>query len=165
MCSGITYFFHKGSQPIVPRKSNTRSIFRVLDANLNRMREALRVVEEYFRFISPRPQVAIKLKRLRHDLEKMERAFGPERLLDGRDTESDPFANRNRPEEMGRTTPLVIVSAGFKRAQEACRVLEEYAKITEFPSLSEQAKTMRFSLYALEKSFLLRPWHEQKKAI
>jgi thiamine-phosphate pyrophosphorylase len=129
----------------------TNAIFRVLDANLNRLREALRVIEEYFRFIASQPPVAKQLKKLRHDLEELEQGFGAERLLAGRDTGSDPFANLNRPEEMDRATVLGVVAANFKRAQEAARVIEEYAKITDVPFLSEKAKTMRFSLYTVEK--------------
>ncbi len=143
---------------------DTKNIFRVLDANLNRLREALRVVEEYFRFIASRPITAGALKRLRHDLEKIECVLGPRWLLGSRDTRSDPFSHGNRPEEMDRSTAIAIVSAGFKRAQEAARVIEEYSKITEFPFLSGKAKAIRFSLYALEKSFLRKPLDEQKKA-
>jgi thiamine-phosphate pyrophosphorylase len=129
----------------------TNAIFRVLDANLNRLREALRVIEEYFRFIASQPPVAEQLKKLRHDLEELEQGFGPQRLLAGRDTDSDPFANLNRPEEMDRATICGVVAANFKRAQEAARVIEEYSKITDVPFLSEKAKTMRFSLYTVEK--------------
>jgi thiamine-phosphate pyrophosphorylase len=129
----------------------SNAIFRVLDANLNRLREALRVVEEYFRFIVSQPPVAGQLKKLRHDLEELEKGFDPQRLLAGRDTDSDPFANFNRPEEMDRATILGVVAANFKRAQEAARVIEEYSKITDVPFLSEKAKTMRFSLYTIEK--------------
>jgi thiamine-phosphate pyrophosphorylase len=132
-------------------ESDQKNIYRVLDANLNRLREALRVVEEYFRFIAPRATVAEHLKKLRHDLEELERGFGRERLLAGRDTATDPFANVNRPEEMDRPSVREVVAANFKRGEEACRVIEEYSKITDAAHLSEKAKTIRFSLYTIEK--------------
>jgi thiamine-phosphate pyrophosphorylase len=138
----------------------SNAVFRVLDANLNRLREALRVIEEYFRFIASQTPVAGQLKKLRHDIEELERGFGSERLLAGRDTGSDPFANLNRPEEMDRATILGVVAANFKRAQEAARVIEEYSKITDAPFLSEKAKTMRFSLYTVEKQFREIAAHE-----
>ncbi len=131
-----------------------KNVFKVLDANLNRLREGLRVIEEYFRFIAPQTETAGRLKTLRHDLEELERGFDQRRLLNGRDTETDPFANTNRPEEMDRTTVLQVVAANFKRAQEAARVIEEYSKITDVAFLSEKAKTIRFSLYAVEKPFM-----------
>ena len=141
----------------MPRNDNdidAKNVFRVLDANLNRLREALRVVEEYFRFIAAQAEVASQLKRLRHDLEELERGFGQERLLAGRDTETDPFANVNRPEEMDRPTIIQVVASNFKRGQEAARVIEEYSKITDVPFLSEKAKTIRFSFYTVEKSIM-----------
>ena len=136
----------------MPQKdSDLKNVFRVLDANLNRLREALRVIEEFFRFVEPEALAAGRMKKLRHDLEELEQGFDQRRLLDGRDTESDPFANINRPEEMNRTNVYQVLTANFKRAQEAARVIEEYSKITDVAFLSEKAKTIRFSLYAVEK--------------
>jgi thiamine-phosphate pyrophosphorylase len=137
-----------------------KNIFRVLDANLNRLREALRVIEEYFRFIVPKTEAAEHMKKLRHDLEELDRGFDPKRLLTGRDTESDPFANINRPEEMDRETVVQVVAANFKRSQEAARVIEEYSKITDAAFLSEKAKTIRFLLYSIEKLFMESVYHE-----
>jgi len=119
----------------------------------------LRVVEEYFRFIAAQAGIASQLKKLRHDLEELEQGFGKGRLLGGRDTETDPFANANRPEEMDRQTVIQVVAANFKRGQEAARVIEEYSKITDVPFLSEKAKTIRFSLYTLEKSVMEMALH------
>ena len=138
------------------------AVFRILDANLNRLREALRVIEDYFRFSASLETIAVQLKQLRHSLEEIEREIGPGRLLAHRDTGADPFANVNRPEEMGRASPKQIVSGNFKRAQEACRVIEEYTKITEKPFLSERAKTLRFSLYAIEKQYSMEIMTDKK---
>ncbi len=128
-----------------------KAVFRVLDVNLNRLREALRVVEEYFRFFSLDETIAVELKTLRHSLEDIERDAGAFRLLESRDTHSDPFANVNRPEEMGLRTPKCVLAGNFKRAQEAARVIEEYSKTGPAAKLSEKAKTIRFTLYDLEK--------------
>jgi hypothetical protein len=133
------------------KNDTTKAVFRVLDVNLNRLREALRVIEEYFRFFELDGSVAVQLKLLRHSLEEIERDAGAAFLLENRDTHSDPFANVNRPEEMGRQTPEQVLSGNFKRAQEASRVIEEYAKISPAAHLSEKAKTIRFALYDLEK--------------
>ena len=127
------------------------SIYRVLDANLNRLREALRVIEEYYRFFKNDAPVAVTLKKLRHFVKEIEIAIGREPLLNGRDTFSDCFADKNRPEELQRKTVTDILAASCKRAQEASRVIEEYTKITDYPQLSEKAKTIRFSLYNVEK--------------
>lgn len=136
--------------------SKKQQIYRVLDANLNRLREALRVIEEYYRFIDERPAVCRRLKKLRHALVDMEGALGRSELLDNRDTAGDCFADRNRPEELVRSRGLsALLAANFKRGQEACRVIEEYAKVIggdlAGARLSEKAKTARFALYAFEK--------------
>ena len=132
--------------------SKKQQIYRVLDANLNRLREALRVIEEYYRFIDEQPAICRRLKKLRHALVDMEGACGRGELLDNRDTAGDCFADRNRPEEINRPSGLsALLAANFKRGQEACRVIEEYAKVIGGAGLSEKAKTARFALYAFEK--------------
>jgi len=136
---------------VLEKNDNQKAVYRILDANLNRLREALRVIEEYFRFMIAGEAVAVQLKQMRHSLEEIETGLGPARLLAARDTQTDPFANVNRPEELGRAGAGQIICANFKRGQEAARVIEEYSKVTDAAFVSEKAKTIRFSLYALEK--------------
>jgi thiamine-phosphate pyrophosphorylase len=134
-----------------------RRIYRVLDANLNRLREALRVVEEYYRFIDSRSDVCAGLKSLRHSLIGIEASLGRDALLTNRDPEGDCFAGENRPEELDRSGLDGLLAANFKRGQEAGRVIEEYAKMIGLaagPQLSESAKKIRFALYTLEKDLL-----------
>jgi len=135
-------------------------ILRIMDVNLNRLREALRVIEEYFRFLSLDERVSVELKTHRHSLEGIECEFGAEALVKSRDIAADPFAFVTRPEEMERSTPSQILCASFKRAQEACRVLEEYAKVSNHPSASGKAKALRFSLYTLEKQIVEQTTNE-----
>ncbi len=139
----------------MPGHTNTtftdQQVLRVIDVNLNRLREALRVIEEYFRFLSADAGRAASAKALRHSLDAVEAAIGREKLLAGRDIASDPFAYVNKPEELSRRNAGDVLRANFKRGQEAARALEEYAKVSSAPACSEVAKQVRFSLYALEK--------------
>jgi thiamine-phosphate pyrophosphorylase len=129
------------------------SIYRILDANLNRLREALRVIEEFYRFITQTEDLSISLKQMRHALTEMEETIGKDALLSNRNTETDCFASKSRPEEMNRSSAQDILTANFKRAQEACRVIEEYSKIIpQQKPVTQQAKEIRFSLYALQKN-------------
>jgi thiamine-phosphate pyrophosphorylase len=144
-------------------KSNDKDaskVLRIIDVNVNRLREALRVIEEYFRFMSLDEPMASALKRLRHSLERIEEDFGAHRLVASRDTASDPFASVNKPEELARSTPRQLLAANFKRSQEAARAIEEYAKISNHPAASGTAKALRFSLYDLEKISMERHAHE-----
>lgn len=134
--------------------SDTGAVYRIIDANLNRLREALRVVEEYFRFIRSDENISIKLKQIRHSLQSFEKGFDLSRLLQSRDTETDPFASKNRKEELDRDSLRDTLVANFKRSQEAARVLEEYTKLTDTPQVSEKAKETRFKLYEIEKLIL-----------
>jgi ThiD2 family len=140
--------------------ADASKIIRIVDVNLNRLREALRVIEEYFRFLSLDEPVASSLKLLRHSLERVEADFGADRLVASRDTETDPFASVNKPEEMTRTTPRQLLLANFKRSQEAARVIEEYAKLSRHPAASGTAKALRFGLYKFEKDVMERHAHE-----
>ena len=128
------------------------SVFRILDANLNRLREGLRVIEEYFRFMKNDSELSIELKGLRHDLIEIEKKLGRNNLISNRDTSTDCFSRETRPEELTRECVEDVVYAGFKRTQEASRVIEEYSKIAGSPEASRCAKTVRFSLYKIEKT-------------
>lgn len=127
------------------------AVYRILDANSNRLREALRVLEEYFRFIRNSEKYAVELKLLRHSLKTIIVDIGRHRLLAARNTETDCFAGKNRPEELQREKTEDVLAANFKRAQEAARVIEEYAKLTPVPETSEKAKNIRFTLYTIER--------------
>lgn len=129
----------------------TAHIYRILDANLNRLGEALRVLEEYYRFLEERAGVCAALKKLRHELVLMERHLGKKNLLEHRDTTSDCFSKANTPQELDRGGTMDLLTANFKRSQEATRVIEEYSKITGPREVPDVAKTIRFTLYKLEK--------------
>ena len=135
-------------------------IYRVLDANLNRLREALRVIEEYYRFMDEREDVCITLKEMRHTLVQVEEELGKELLLEHRDTATDCFAKETRPEELARAGIHGLLSANFKRGQEATRVIEEYSKIIVARAVPGMAKQVRFALYNLEKKLLTGPADE-----
>lgn len=129
-----------------------KAVYRIIDANLNRLGEALRVLEEYYRLIKVHKDAAIQMKLLRHSLIELVDGFDMHHLLQARNTHTDPLARTNRQEELNRKDINGILRANFKRSQEAARVIEEYAKITQYKALSESAKKIRFSLYDIEKN-------------
>jgi thiamine-phosphate pyrophosphorylase len=130
-------------------------VLRIIDANLNRLREGLRVIEDTIRFINDDRESTLVLKEARHTLENLvnELPGGYMALLKSRDSAGDVGAGLNTDSEMTRRTHGEILTASFKRAQEAARVLEEYGKIFS----AEQAveiKKIRFLLYELEKELI-----------
>jgi len=137
----------KASVPIRPR-----STWRIIDANLNRAREAARVAEEYARFALDSVEQARRLKEIRHRLRELAGRFGP-RLIAARDTPGDVGTEIATPAEGERATSAAVAAAALKRLQEALRVIEEYAK-TECMAAAEQAETLRYEAYAIETDLL-----------
>ena len=129
--------------------------YRIIDANLNRLREALRVVEEYARLVREDKALTLRFSGMRHAVQEIETAAGRRALLAGRDTGDDPLASGVRQEELGRQGLADVVSANLKRGQEAARVLEEYLKATDGRGAVDTAKRIRFELYAVEKELAL----------
>ena len=117
---------------------------RLIDANLNRLREGIRVVEDIFRYIYNDKQTALKLKELRH-LSRLENYI---ELLETRDVKNDVLRSSIKSEQ-NRSDLYSILIANFKRAQESSRVLEEFCKLISIKD-SENFKYIRYELYNLE---------------
>ena len=126
-----------------------KGLCRVIDANLNRLKEGIRVIEDMARYSQNNKRLSSSLKNLRH-LAKIDDI---QALLKSRDAQNDVL----RPtisSEMERTSIDSIIIANYKRAQESSRVLEELYKVVE-PELSERFKHIRYELYTLEKENLV----------
>jgi thiamine-phosphate pyrophosphorylase len=120
---------------------------RLIDANLNRLREGIRVIEDINRYIHNDPELTHRLKALRHQLQQ---AYSPDRLIH-RDIRND-IQKKTTHSELQRESLNEIVIANFARAEESSRVLEESFKLLE-AKLSELFKAVRYELYDLEKIY------------
>lgn len=125
-------------------------VYRLLDANFNRAREGLRIVEDVFRFVFPNEKIATELKKIRLDLNAIVKKMYPQ-LIRARNIGSD-FGAKTK--EKKRKNLKNLVMANFSRSEEALRVLEEFGKIVS-SSLGEKFKKLRFRVYALEKDIFL----------
>lgn len=127
-------------------------LFRIIDANLNRLREGIRVVEEFYRFALEDSATATNLKTLRHMVREIDDGISRKELLTARDSDNDPFSSGQIAKEAERSGLAELLSANIRRAQEAARVLEEYLKVIDgLVPLSYIAKKIRFTLYSIEK--------------
>ena len=117
---------------------------RLIDANLNRLREGIRVVEDIFRYVYNDKQTALKLKELRHKAITNNYI----ELLKTRDVKNDVLRTSIKSEQ-NRADMNSILIANFKRAQESARVLEEFCKLISIED-SENFKYIRYELYNLE---------------
>src|SRR4051812_21694221 len=102
-----------------------KKVARLLDANLNRAREGLRVLEDTARFLWNDKPLYRNVRTLRHRLHELT-AGHYSTLLRARESVKDP--GRELPEPRREST-TAVVSANVRRAQEAVRVLEEYSKV------------------------------------
>jgi thiamine-phosphate pyrophosphorylase len=127
------------------------SNMRIIDANLNRCREGLRVVEDALRFVLNDETLYKKIRKIRHNTDKILRKKYSQLII-----ERNIFADSAKaiPETIKKDLPEIII-ANFKRAQESLRVLEEYSK-TFIPQASAEFKKNRFAIYNLEKSVFLK---------
>src|SRR5258706_267211 len=99
-------------------------VLRLLDANANRAREALRVVEDYARFVLNDQATSASLKSFRHELAEVGGAYFAEAILH-RDTPGDVGTGNKTPAERSRENLAHIVTAAGKRLGEALRSIEE----------------------------------------
>ncbi|MDD5406236.1 MAG: thiamine-phosphate pyrophosphorylase [Sulfurovaceae bacterium] len=130
---------------------NDLKIVRLIDANLNRLKEGIRVIEDIARYYDDNGSLALKLKNLRHQCQIENKYL---ELLSSRNSVNDVLRPSTK-SEMNRTSIEDILIANYKRAQESARVLEETSKIWS-SELAERFKNIRYELYALEKENLLK---------
>jgi len=132
---------------MAPRENGA---YRIIDANLNRAREGLRVVEEIARFDLEDSPLASHLKSLRHEIATILKEVPGEALLAARDSSCDIGKNSHYDEHRDGEELPEILKASMVRTQEAMRVLEEFSKMLNFPA-GKKFKDIRFRLYTIEK--------------
>ena len=131
------------------RLAQTR-VWRLLDANANRAREGLRVIEDTARFVLAQPRASSALRHLRHRLDHLVRQnYGA--LLKHRDVEND--SGRQNPSARHLQGVSSLMAANFKRCEEALRVLEEYGRVLS-PKIVRGIQEIRFNVYQWEKKLL-----------
>ena len=135
--------------------------FRIIDANINRLGEGLRVLEEFARMTLNNAVLTQKLKDMRHQTVET----GAEiykKLLQSRDAAGDVGSDMDVTGEKNGREPQGIIAANAKRAQESLRVLEEMAKIKTFNLNTERYRQARFDLYIIEKELVARVLRKNK---
>jgi thiamine-phosphate pyrophosphorylase len=134
-------------------------MYRTIDANLNRVCEGLRIIEDFLRFelepseINKVLQDIDFLKQIRHFLRENIKA-SKSKLLLHRDSIADSGKNYSKI-EANRNTKIDLVQANFYRIEEGLRVLEECAKINDsIKKFTGKIKQFRFKIYTVEKNIL-----------
>jgi len=136
---------------------------RVLDAAANRAREALRVVEDYCRFVLDDALLSREAKFLRHELRDTLDRVGPLPLLEARDTLGDVGTSIGAANESRRDSPHDVALANLKRLQEALRSMEEFGKVVGV-DLGSALEKLRYRAYTFERVVVLRHSSRQRLA-
>jgi thiamine-phosphate pyrophosphorylase len=129
-------------------------VARLIDAGANRAREALRVVEDYCRFVLDDAFLCGQLKQMRHDLTAALGQFAPDDLLAARETQRDVGTSLSTEAEQERGSTREVLQANLKRLQEALRSLEEFGKVRS-PRLGQSLEQIRYRSYTIERALLL----------
>lgn len=131
--------------------TSRRKIFRIIDANINRSKEGLRVCEEVARFILDSRALTQELKKVRHKISALSgRLPGSlSDLLEVRNSRKD-VGIRIYVNELERQDPRDIFFANMQRVKESVRVLEEFSKLSD-KKLAVEFKNIRYGIYDIEK--------------
>jgi thiamine-phosphate pyrophosphorylase len=131
-----------------------RDVQRILDANLNRAREAMRVLEDYARFVLDDQDMCEAIKIARHDLSSATRPIEQDLILH-RDAPVDVGRDVKVESELARSSPDDVVIAAGKRLGEALRSIEEYLKVLDGEA-ARRVEAVRYRAYAIESELARR---------
>ena len=129
--------------------SNTKDaedlrIYQIIDANLDRAREGLRVLEDWARFGLGKERHVEKIKNFRQILGKNHL----EVYKQSRNYIQDKCKGLTHQEQIKRKTYDQIISSNSGRVQEALRVIEEFSRLQNH-ELSKIASEIRYEIYNL----------------
>ncbi|MDX9702426.1 MAG: thiamine-phosphate pyrophosphorylase [Candidatus Auribacterota bacterium] len=127
-------------------------IKRIIDANCNRTREGLRVIEEIGRFLLDDKSIYAQIKTIRHSFCELEKELRSEisGITASRESSEDVGKEYIPHLEGNRQSIDSLVEANCRRVEEAMRVIEEFLKLI-CPRPVADIKELRFEVYTLEK--------------
>ena len=120
-------------------------IAQIIDANLDRAREGLRVLEDWSRFALGRKDLVTQIKHFRQLLGKNHLKI----YKNSRNLVTDECQGLIHTEQFKRMNADNIISANASRVQEALRVIEEFSR-NHNQQLCNLASEIRYKIYNLE---------------
>lgn len=134
----------------MPNFPKDKAVYRIIDANINRAKEGLRVCEEITRFVINDKQLSEKFKLIRHKIDTLVKALPyAQGLLDERCVLED-VGRKISGNEFKRSGIKDIFFANIQRVKESVRVLEEFTKLIDI-KLAGSFKKLRYAAYEIEK--------------
>ncbi|MCX5706190.1 MAG: thiamine-phosphate pyrophosphorylase [Candidatus Omnitrophica bacterium] len=132
------------------KNSHRSTINRIIDANINRAKEGLRVCEEVTRFILNNRKLSTDFKKVRHAVDlAVKGLISKKELFKGRLVLKDVGRNISL-NELKRNSIQDILFANTQRVKESIRVLEEFSKLLN-KNTALKFKGLRYKVYEIEK--------------
>ncbi|MDD4985267.1 MAG: thiamine phosphate synthase [Dehalococcoidales bacterium] len=148
---------------MTPTKTLPQQILRIIDVNLNRASEGLRVIEDIARLVLNDAAISGQIKAMRHRTVEGDLALNKQ-LVGARDARGDVGINLEVPGQAEeKDLPLVLV-ANSRRVQESLRTIEELTRTSGiYLGLDpESFKQSRFELYTIEQEIFSRLLRQDK---
>ena len=130
------------------KNSSDKSLYRILDANINRTKEGLRVCEDLCRYAWDQKTFTRTFKNIRHELSDIIIELDIKKVIEARHIQGD-VGRATTLSESKRKDINAVFWANSQRIKESLRVLEEVAKLIDIKS-SLKLKALRYKVYALE---------------
>ncbi|MBI1976659.1 MAG: hypothetical protein HYS56_04035 [Candidatus Omnitrophica bacterium] len=141
----------------------TENTSRLLDANINRVREGLRVCEEIARFLWEREDWFGALRGLRHQITRIAvERLDLERLVQARDADKD-IGRGIDSLQTGIPSVKDLFLRNLQRTKEGLRVLEEFSHEID-PVLRQVFQTLRYDVYSLERD-VVSHWNTHRNEL
>ena len=131
-----------------------QAVYRIIDANFNRAREALRVMEEFCRFALNSQPLSARAKQLRHELCGAIGKLDSAKLIANRDALADVGVGQAVPNQLKRGDLYDCFTAAAKRATEALRALAEAIQTID-SHIVATIENLRYKAYTLEKDIVI----------
>ncbi|MFZ5969618.1 MAG: thiamine phosphate synthase [Bacillota bacterium] len=127
------------------------NFYRMIDANINRVSEGIRVLEDISRFVIENQRITKELRELRHRVRK---SFVSENLIQHRDSGNDVGFEISSTSTLDKKeNPKDLIASNFKRVQEGLRSIEECLKVVGHYRESKIYEQLRYKVYDIEKAF------------
>ena len=123
-------------------------IYRLIDANINRASEALRVLEDWARFVDDDKNISEKLKNARHKINNTFSEFS--NLILSRESALDVGRDIKSPSK--KSSIRDVIRANCKRLEESLRVLAEYGQVLDINV--KELENLRYEIYTIEKELI-----------
>ena len=137
----------------MPKYSKIKIIDRIIDANINRAKEGLRVCEEITRFILNNRTLTAHFKKIRHKIDTLLKLLASSRNLLKARQSIDDVGKTIHWGELKRKNYQDIFAANIQRVKESIRVLEEFSKLKN-TNIAIEFKNIRYGIYELEKKVI-----------